>query len=84
MHITIYSKDNCPNCDKAIAMSHAYTPEVLKIGEHISREKFFEICGNVKTVPQVFVDGVHIGGHLELEKHLSINTIFTKENYSDF
>ena len=67
-NITVYSKDYCPYCKSAKALLESkgltYTeidvghrPE--KLGEMISRSQR-------RTVPQIFIDGEHIGGSTDL------------------
>lgn len=72
MHITIYSKDNCPNCEKAKALAiHAgYNLHIKKLDEDISREAFFKRFNNAKTLPQIEINGRHIGGFIQLEQHV--------------
>lgn len=65
MIIKIYSKDNCIYCEKAKdllkQMNLEYTE--LKIGEHLTRERFFVENPNAKTVPQIWFDDKLIGGY---------------------
>lgn len=74
MKVVIYSKENCPNCIKAKALMDKYSPTIFKMGEDISRDAFFEKFPNAKTVPQIEIDGGHIGGYNELEKWLAFNS----------
>ena len=74
MKVVIYSKDNCPNCVKAKALMEQHNPEIVKLGEDISRDAFFEKFPGVKTVPQIEIDDQYIGGYTDLEKWLSFNT----------
>ena len=73
MKVIIYSKENCPNCVKAKALMDKYNPTILKIGENISRDKFFDKFPNAKTVPQIEIDGKHIGGYRELVEWVNYN-----------
>ena len=73
MEIIIYSKDNCPNCLKTQNILLKYNPIVLKIGQDISREKFLAKFPNAKEVPQVLVNGEHIGGFADVEKWFAFN-----------
>jgi len=73
MEVIIYSKENCPNCVKAKSLLDKYNPTILKMNIDISRDKFFEKFPNAKTVPQIEIDGEHIGGYNELEKWLAFN-----------
>ena len=51
-----------------------YSPTIFKMGEDISRDAFFEKFPNAKTVPQIEINGEHIGGYNELEKWLAFNS----------
>jgi len=35
-----------------------------------TRTEFFEAMPDAKTLPQIFIDGEHIGGFTELQKYL--------------
>jgi len=74
MKVVIYSKENCPNCVKAKALMDEYNPTIFKMGENISRDTFFEKFPNVKTVPQIEIDGEYIGGYSDLEKWVAFNS----------
>lgn len=85
MHAVIYTKDNCPYCvraknlmssrnisydEKIIALNG---PDARHLTEHQSwttREELLEAAPAARTVPQIWLDGVHIGGHDDLVKHL--------------
>ena len=66
--VTIYSRDDCVWCDRAAALCEAkglvYT--VLKLGIDYEVEDFTSHFPYAKTVPQIYVDGKHIGGYLNL------------------
>lgn len=71
--ITMYSKDNCPWCERAISFldekDEKYT--VIKIGEHITREEFLEQFPNVRTVPFFKIGGVEIPGYEALVEYIN-------------
>ena len=71
--IVIYSKDNCSNCIKAKNKLSKYNPQILTLEKDISRKDFFEKFPNVKQVPQIVIDNMHIGGYEDLEKWLAFN-----------
>ena len=74
MNIEIYSKDNCPFCDKAIHQAQQMVQEssnkyvVYKLGVDFGIEDMFQIFPNARTFPQIIVDGKNIGGYAEFEQ----------------
>jgi glutaredoxin 3 len=68
----VYSKKPCPYCEQAKSLltrkNISYReldvtrPEVL--------DQLRELVPGAKTVPQIFIDGTHIGGYTELVEHL--------------
>ena len=69
----VYTKDNCPYCVKAKALLKGYGLEYkeIVIGRDISREEFLDTYPNARTVPQIILDGEHIGGYDDLAKRLA-------------
>ena len=65
MLFTIYGKDNCPHCVRAVetAKKHNLAFEYLKVGVHITREELIDLCSPVipRTVPQIFLGDTRIG-----------------------
>jgi len=74
LNIEIYSKDNCPFCDKAIHQAQQMVQEssnkyvVYKLGVDFEIEDMFQIFPNARTFPQIIVDGKNIGGYAEFEQ----------------
>lgn len=70
MKAVIYSKPNCPNCVQAKTLLSARDVEYteISIGEDITREEFFSLFPEARTVPQIILDEKHIGGFQELTK----------------
>lgn len=79
MKAIIYSKENCPYCVRAKALLKKLNIEYNEfvIGEQGSkllesnqtwatREDLLERAPNARTVPQIWLDGEHIGGYTEL------------------
>lgn len=71
MEVLIYTKSNCPFCEKAKAWftqhGHGYTQVVLDDEEQ--RLAFYQKMSNgkqVRSVPQIFIDGKHIGTYNDL------------------
>ena len=67
--VTIYSRDGCVYCDMAIALAKKKNMEmsVLKLGTDYSVEDFQAKFIYAKTVPQIVLDGEHIGGYQDLK-----------------
>jgi glutaredoxin 3 len=70
---TVYSKLQCPFCDKAKALLTSKGYEILehKIGVNFTKEEFFDKFPGVRTVPQIVIEGRHVGGWTELEAELT-------------
>ncbi len=68
--VEIYTKAYCPFCTQAIALleQKAAVLSVMKVeeikidGDMALREKMIARSGGGYTVPQIFIDDVHIGG----------------------
>ena len=71
MQAVIYSKDACPYCDKAKALLISKNIDYVEynIPRNITREEFLETFPNTKTVPQIYLDDLYIGGYDSLVKH---------------
>lgn len=63
--IEIYTTPTCPYCLAAKALLDnkgvAYT-EMTVIGDPAKRQEMLERANGSHTVPQIFIDGQHIGG----------------------
>jgi glutaredoxin 3 len=69
----IYSQKNCPACtmSKALLKNRGYTvTEVLVDSSPEAKQQFFQKIPNARTVPQIFVNGTHLGGLKELQEYL--------------
>lgn len=86
MHAVIYTKDNCPYCTRAKKLMDSrgisYDEKIIAVNgrddrvlsptqEWTTREALLEQAPAARTVPQIWLDGTHIGGHDDLVKHLS-------------
>ena len=73
MTITIYSKPNCVFCDKAKSMvkNLGFEYEEKMFGKDFnSPEELYEAVGKqVRTMPQIQIDGKLIGGYNQLVEH---------------
>ena len=72
--IIIYSKDNCGYCVKAKSLLNnlglTYTEK--KLENFLTTEALFEDIGkNVKSMPQIKIDGELIGGYNQLIEYLT-------------
>jgi len=71
MNIEIYSKDNCPFCDKAVYQAQQMVQEssskyvVYKLGVDFEMEDMMKKFPNARTFPQIVVNGKNIGGYTE-------------------
>lgn len=72
MKAIIWSRYHCPHCDQAHALlkSKGYQIEERKIGDGYSREELLEEVPNARSVPQIFIEGAHVGGFTELKKYI--------------
>ncbi len=85
----IITQPNCPYCVRAKALlddrGADYTS--LSLGTDLAKEdmvEYVETVANVRvnTVPQIFLDGVYIGGHDDLVAFLERQT--DADDLSDF
>tara|TARA_Y100000590_G_scaffold431225_1_gene545772 strand:- start:5 stop:244 length:240 start_codon:yes stop_codon:yes gene_type:complete len=74
MKIEIFSKTNCPYCDRAKIRLQKHTPSIYMLDKDYTREEFFNKFPNAKTFPQIIINDKHIGGYHELEKWLAFNS----------
>tara|TARA_Y100000004_G_scaffold188270_1_gene242156 strand:- start:614 stop:835 length:222 start_codon:yes stop_codon:yes gene_type:complete len=67
--IEIYGKTMCPFCDKAKALceQNGYEYVYKQLDEDYTKEELLELFPNARTVPQIKIDGISIGGYTELE-----------------
>jgi glutaredoxin len=69
--MVIYSKDNCPWCDRAkeLMKSKGDSFNDIKIGRDITREEFMEQFPSIRTVPYIIVNEEVKGGYDVLVSH---------------
>ena len=64
-NVEIYTWDTCPYCRKAKALLDSkdvdYTEHKID-GDEPARDKMQERANGRRSVPQIFIDGKHIGG----------------------
>ena len=73
MKIHLVTKNNCPYCDKAklllTELKKEFSYEILDNEEE--RLAFYSMCGEgVTSVPQIFLDGIRIGGYSDLLRNI--------------
>ena len=64
-HIVIYTTPTCPYCTAAkrlLTQKAAAFEEISVAGDSAARARMSELAGGHTTVPQIFIDGRHIGG----------------------
>ena len=69
MKVEIYTKNNCIWCDRAKLLLDSKNIEFKEIdlSDDQKREEFYNSIGeNVKTVPQIYIDDLRIGGYQDL------------------
>jgi glutaredoxin 3 len=67
--VEVYTKFFCPYCARALALLASKKVEVEETDITMSAEKRAEMIGRADgrtTVPQIFIDGQHIGGSDDL------------------
>lgn len=67
-NVLIFGRDNCPFCEQAVllAENNKYDYSYKKIGTHITLEEVQELVPvPFRSVPQIFVNDIHVGGFTE-------------------
>lgn len=70
-NIEIWSQPNCMPCDmlKSILDNILKVPYTVKmIQDEINKEDFYKKFPGARTVPQIIIDGNHIGGFPEFQR----------------
>ena len=72
MVAVIWSKKNCVWCDRAkdLLTQSSIPYQEKNIETNATREQLMEAVPGAKSIPQIFIDGVYIGGFLELQEYL--------------
>jgi len=68
-NIVIYTKDYCPYCVKAKQLLKIKKQEFTEIDVTNDADKASEMvekAGGARTVPQIFINGKHVGGYDDL------------------
>ena len=80
---TVYSKDNCKFCTltKELLKSKNFQYEEILLNNDVTRLEFYEEytdeekCIIVNSMPQIFINGVRVGGYNELRDYIDINLV---------
>jgi glutaredoxin-like protein len=72
LDVTVLSRDGCPYCVRTKGMLHdaGIQFEELVLNRDFSEATIRAVSG-MSTVPQVFINGEHIGGSEDLEAYLA-------------
>jgi glutaredoxin len=72
MKAIVWSKDACPFCvqAKALLEQRGIEYEERNVSKNWTREQLLEAVPDARTLPQIFLDGQHIGGFTDLRSHL--------------
>ena len=73
----VWSKNSCPFCVQAKALLEAkgIEYEERNINKDYTREQLLEAVPTARTLPQIFLDGEHVGGFTELRNKLNVKMI---------
>ena len=67
--VTVYTTQMCPYCVQAkrlLGERKIPYDEIDVSGDQARRDEMVERAGGRRTVPQIFIDGAHVGGYTEL------------------
>lgn len=69
----VWSKPDCPQCDQAkhLLNLRGVAYEERTVGQGWTREQLLESVPTARSVPQIFLDGEHVGGFTELQRYFS-------------
>ena len=72
MSIIVYTKSQCPNCDSAKKLLDSNGLDFIErdIGIPEWRDSFTRNFPDIRQMPQIFVNGVRIGGLAGLQAYL--------------
>lgn len=72
MSVSIYSQPNCVYCNMAKDLAKQHNLEITEyvIGKDITKELFFELLPNARSVPQIYVNTIYVGGYQEFKDYV--------------
>ena len=73
MKAVVWSKPACPHCESAkqLLRIKGIEYEEKNIAEGHKIQDLLALVPNARTMPQIWLDGEHLGGYYELEKKLA-------------
>lgn len=57
---------------KQLAVNHGMSIVEYRIGVDITKELFFELLPNARTVPQIYVNSIYVGGYQEFKEWIDV------------
>jgi glutaredoxin len=89
MQAEIWSKHFCPYCDRAKdllkSLNIPYQEYIISPGydeepaatnqQYVTKAELLQKLPSAKTVPQIWIDSVHIGGYTDLETKVKAGSI---------
>ena len=72
MQVTIYSKEDCPYCEKIKTVFNLLNVDFIEytLGDDFTRENYISEFGENSTFPRVVIDGKLTGGSSETIAYL--------------
>jgi glutaredoxin-like protein len=82
--VSVITRPGCPFCARAkqILSEHGMDYDEISLGTHAAARSVRAITGK-ETVPQVFINGEHIGGVEQLESYFSKHATNTSDSASE-
>ncbi len=79
--IIIYGKSSCSWCDKAIGLARQYQLdfEYRSVDNDHYKQQLKQMLPDVKTVPQIWWHGKHIGGYEDFASEIENTRSFGQE-----
>jgi glutaredoxin 3 len=62
--VIIYTTNTCPYCDRAkmLLQQKGLSYDEINVADAQIRDEMIERAGGRRTVPQIFINGTHVGG----------------------
>ena len=81
--IMIYGKPGCTFCEQAknLCITRGYVYEYKTLDEDYTKEQLLETFPGARTVPQIVVNGLKVGGYNDFVKYIE-DTGFTGTGHS--